>query len=74
MTILPTLLYNAETWVGINKESMNKLEDIQLFFLRLATEHYKGSIKVRNGNDEHEDEGVEEETGVHPSCQEIKGW
>ena len=36
MAILPSLLYNTETWVGIGNASMNKLEDIPLFFLRLA--------------------------------------
>ena len=36
MAILPSLLYNAETWIGIRKETENELEDLQLFFLRLA--------------------------------------
>ena len=36
LAILPTLLYNAETWVGISKDSENRLENLQLFFLRLA--------------------------------------
>jgi hypothetical protein len=36
MAILPTLVYNAETWIGITKESEEKLENLQLLFLRLA--------------------------------------
>ena len=36
LAILPTLLYNAENWVGIDKKTEEKLENLQLFFLRLA--------------------------------------
>ena len=36
LAILPTLLYNCETWVGINKETEERVENLQLFYLRLA--------------------------------------
>ena len=36
MTILPTLLYNAGTWVNIIKETEKRLENLQLFFVRLV--------------------------------------
>ena len=36
LAILPTLLYNAETWVGIDMKTEERLENLQLFFLRLA--------------------------------------
>ena len=46
MAILPTLLYNAETWIGITKESEEKLENLQLFFLRLALKVPQGTPKL----------------------------
>jgi hypothetical protein len=36
LAILPTLLYNAETWVGIQEDTITGLENLQLFFLRLV--------------------------------------
>ena len=35
LAILPTLLYNSETWVHIPKVAEDNLEDLQLFFMRL---------------------------------------
>ena len=46
MASLPSLLYNAETWIGIRKETENELEDLQLFFLRLAVRVPSGTPKV----------------------------
>ena len=46
MAILPSLLYNAETWIGIRKETENELEDLQFFFLRLALRVPSGTPKV----------------------------
>ena len=36
LAIVPTLLYNAETWMDISKEAEERLENLQLFFLRLV--------------------------------------
>ena len=47
MAIIPTLLYNAETWIGISKESEEKLGNLQLFFLRLAMKVPQGTPKLR---------------------------
>ena len=33
--ILPTLLYNCSTWVELDKEAEEKLEDLKLHYLRL---------------------------------------
>ena len=33
--IIHTLLYNCSTWMEINKEAEDKLEDLQLYYLRL---------------------------------------
>ena len=46
LAILPKLLYNSDTWLGISKDSENKLEDIQLFFPRLALRVPQGTPKV----------------------------
>ena len=43
LAILPTLLYNADTWVVISKEALEKLEDIQHFFIRLVLRVPKGT-------------------------------
>ena len=45
MAILPTLLYNAETWVEISREAEERLENIQLFYLRLVLRLPKGTPK-----------------------------
>ena len=36
LAILPTLLYNAETWVGMHEDTLLGLENLQLFFIRLV--------------------------------------
>ena len=46
MAIIPTLLYNAEMWIGISKESEEKLGNLQLFFLRLAMKVPQGTPKL----------------------------
>ena len=45
MAILPTLLYNAETWVEISREAEERLKNIQLFYLRLVLRLPKGTPK-----------------------------
>ena len=45
LAILPTLLYNAETWVEISREAEERLENIQLFYLRLVLRLPKGTPK-----------------------------
>ena len=46
LAILPTLLYNSETWVHIPKVAEDKLEDLQLFFMRLILRVPQGTPKV----------------------------
>ena len=46
LAIMPSLLYNSETWIEMSKESLGKLEEIQLFFLRLALRVPKGTPKA----------------------------
>ena len=46
LAILPTLLYNSETWVHIPKVAVDKLEDLQLFFVRLILRVPQGTPKV----------------------------
>ena len=46
LAILPTLLYNVKTWVGISKDSENMLENLQLFFLRLASRATQRTPKI----------------------------
>ena len=46
ITILPTLLYNDETWVEISKEAEDRLENLQLFFLRLVLRVPKSTLKI----------------------------
>jgi hypothetical protein len=46
LAILPTLLYNSETWVHIPKVAEDKLEDLQLFFMRLILRVPPGTPKV----------------------------
>ena len=36
IAIIATLLYNASTWTDMSVEAENKLEDLQLFYLRLV--------------------------------------
>ena len=43
---VPTLLYNASTWVDIGREEMKKLNGIQDFFLRLLWQAGPGTPKV----------------------------
>ena len=37
--VIPSLIYNCSTWVGIGKEDVRALNNIQDFFLRLLWEH-----------------------------------
>ena len=46
LAILPTLLYNSETWVEISKEAEEKLENLQLFFVRLILRVPQGTPKI----------------------------
>ena len=46
IAILQTLLYNAETWVEISKEAEDRLEMLQLFFLRLVLRVPKSTPKI----------------------------
>ena len=46
MAILPTLLYNAGTWVNISKETEEVLENLQLFFVRLVLQVPQGTPKI----------------------------
>ena len=46
LAILPTLLYNSETWVHIAKTTEDKHEDLQLFFIRLILRVPQGTPKV----------------------------
>ena len=43
LAILPTLLYNAETWVDISKDAVDRLDSIQRFFVRLVLRVPKGT-------------------------------
>ena len=36
MSVLSSLLYNAESWMGISEKTMKQLEDLQLMFLRVV--------------------------------------
>ena len=45
LTILPTLLNNAETWVEMTEEAVNMLEELQLFFVRLVLRVPKSTPK-----------------------------
>ena len=46
MAILPTLLYNAGTWVNISKETEEVLENLQLFYVRLVLQVPQGTPKI----------------------------
>ena len=46
LAILPALLYNSETWVEISKEAEEKLENLQLFFVRLILRVPQGTPKI----------------------------
>ena len=46
LAILPTLLYNASTWVEINGATIERLENLQLFFVRLILRVPKGTPKI----------------------------
>ena len=46
LAILPTLLYNSETWVELPREAEECLENLQLFFVRLVLRVPQGTPKV----------------------------
>jgi hypothetical protein len=46
LAILPSLLYNSETWVEIPSEAEDILENLQLFFVRLVLRVPQGTPKV----------------------------
>ena len=46
LAIIPSLLYNASTWVEINSEAEELLENLQLFFVRLVLRVPQGTPKV----------------------------
>ena len=46
LAILPTLLYNSETWVHIPKVAEDRLEDLQAYFMRLILRVPQGTPKV----------------------------
>ena len=45
MAILPTLLYNSETWVNISRQATERLDNLQLFYLRLILRVPKSTPK-----------------------------
>ena len=46
LAILPSLLYNADTWVEIPKVAEEMLENLQLFFIRLVLRLPQGTPKI----------------------------
>ena len=46
LAILPTLLYNAATWVEIPKQAEEILENLQLFYVRLILRVPQGAPKI----------------------------
>ena len=46
LAILPTLMYNSDTWVDIPKEAEEKLENLQLFYVRLVLRVPQGTPKI----------------------------
>ena len=46
LAILPSLLYNSDTWIQIPKVAEEMLEDIQLFYLRLVLRVPQGTPKI----------------------------
>ena len=46
LAILPTLLYNAETWMDISKAAVERLENLQLFYLRLTLRVPQSTPKI----------------------------
>ena len=46
MAVLPSLMYNAGTWVEISKETEEVLENLQLFFMRLVLRVPQGTPKL----------------------------
>ena len=46
MALLPSLMYGAGTWVGITEEAVQRLENIQLTYLRMALQVGPGVTKV----------------------------
>ena len=46
LAILPTLLYNSETWVHIPKSAVEMLDDLQCLFMRMILRVPQGTPKV----------------------------
>jgi hypothetical protein len=46
LAILPSLLYNSDTWVQMPKVAEEMLENIQLFFVRLVVRVPTGTPKI----------------------------
>ena len=46
LAIIPRLLYNAETWVDISKAAEERLENLQLFYLRLVLQVPQSTPKI----------------------------
>ena len=36
MAVIPSLIHNAETWIGVSKKTLNELEKLQLKHLRVS--------------------------------------
>ena len=46
LAVIPALLYNSETWYGINQECIEELEKLQNLFLRVILQTPKGTPKT----------------------------
>jgi hypothetical protein len=46
LAIIPTFMYNSDTWAEISRVAEEKLENLQLFFVRLVIRVPQGTPKI----------------------------